>query len=331
MARKPVAPSYPSFAIAGASSDPAAQALAHLANARALASLEARPPEELESPGARFTATVMGKVGEAVGDLINQKVQGSGGNPSQGGLVEDHLKLSKDSREQYGDLIERQKDLIAGYESKIADLKEQLAGAYQSGYREADEKWSMRMELSDRTNARLDEIQTTLQHRDLEEKDKQIESRDQQITRLLDELRAERESLRAAHERVSELQVLKIKNEHEMEKLDLMHQLERAKSQVPQAKTPEQIYQEAWARAEALKAEEMARLAIEKQRQDIEDSHSESESRAKVYETLGSALQGVAEKAPDLIGAFIGGSAPSRGYGPQGSPSVRVLRTGESA
>jgi|GEM_PF-6003165 len=328
MARKSgVSTTYPNLVFGAPASDPAAQALAHLANAKALEALDTKPPE-LESPATRLTTQVMDKVGTAVGELIAQNVK----PPSVPSMVDDHLKLTQAQREHYDDLIERQKDLITSYEDKIEDLKQQLSSAYQSGYKEADEKWQTRWEMSERMGARLDEIEKKLQAKELEDKQKLVEARDAQINRLLEELNRERESLRDAYTQLNNLKLERLRLEYDLEKKDLEYRVKQAESQVPRAKTPQEIYEEAYAKAEGIKAQASAELDIEKKRKEIEREEEESRARTAVYEQFGSLLSGIAKQAPDLITAFVSGSAPSRGYGPpaaqapQAPPPVPLRR-----
>lgn len=319
MPKKSVATSYPNLSWSAPASDPAGQALAHLAHVKALEALDAKPQDE--APGSKLTEKVLDKVGDTIGELVSSQIR-----PAPSTTIDDHLKLTKAQREQYDDLIQRQQSIIDELEEKANDLKEQLQSAYERGYKEADEKWQMRVELSERTNARLDEIENKLHEKELEEKNKLIETRDSQISRLLEELSKEREALKQAYAEMNDLKLERIKLGFELEKKDYEHKLKLAESQVPHAKTPQEIYEEAYAKAEASKLQEMAHLDVDKKRKEIEREEEESRARTAVYQTFGDLLGGLAEKAPELLGAFASGNAPSRGYGPPAQAPVTPIR-----
>jgi hypothetical protein len=328
--------SYPTIPrVAPALADPADRALARLATAKAIKELE---EPERETPGDRLAGRVMEKVGEGIGELVARGIGAVAGAPSSPATpVDEHLKLTKDVRDQYGDLIHQLQERIEDLTAQLDQLKAERDGAYEAGFKQADERWQMRVELSDRTNARLDEIQAALHQNQLQAKDGQIAARDEQINRLIEELKATRVDLASAKAHQHELELERVRNEHKLAEQELQHKLEQAEAranaaQAPRSASPEEIVKEAWAKAEAKKLSQEADLSLEQRRQQIDDEHEESIARRKAIEGLAGVIDKVGDRAPSLIEAFVAGGAPSRGYGVSQRPSpgreMRVVTGG---
>lgn len=291
--------------------DPGSQAIARAADAHTLRALEEPAPT---SPGDRLVDGVMDATGKAIGSLVERGIAGVGGQPATQTPIDDHLKLTKDARDQYDRIIDRLEERSRDLERQVDALKAERDGAYQAGYSTAEDRLTTRMELSERTQAQLDEIRAGLHDNQLAAKDGQIAELTARLDQAIAALGKAQADLSGAYTARLALETQVVKKDHAIEIAELAHKLERAESRVPQALSPQERVDEAYADAEAIRLRDVAKLETDRVRQQAQDEHKESEARIEATRGLGKVVSELADKAPSIIESFVAGSAPARGY-----------------
>ncbi len=296
--------------------DPGSQAVARAANAVALGALAAAAPQ---TPEGTLATGVTSSLGDSLGRAVGQLVERAVGAPAPASAaqtpIEDHLRLTRDGREALEGIIKQLEGRIEDLTGQVDDLKTERDGAYQAGFKEADEKAKLREEVLTGVRAETEGLRTEFQKLQMGAKDGQIQGLTTELGKAIEALRQAQTDLREATAQRVRLETEIVKRDHATEVTELRHKLERAEERVPQAETPQQKLDNAWADAKGTEIRETAQIAVQRARQAAADEHRIAEAQAGAWGEIGGVLHSVSEQAPRFLSSMAAGNAPSR-YGP---------------